>query len=64
MRKNTAETLYMITSELVAMKFILLVRYLQDAYLEGAFDKVKNHLYQIKKKVRGTRRVKIWRKII
>lgn len=52
------------TSGSATLKWALAVRWLHDAYIEDAFDKVENHFTIDKKKSEWTMWVKILRKIM
>jgi hypothetical protein len=54
----------MTTSGLATLKWVLAIRWLHDAYIEDAFDKVENHFTNNKKRSEWTLWVKFLRKIM
>lgn len=54
----------MTTTGSATLKWTLAIRWLHDAYIEDAFDKVENHFTKDKKSSEWSWRVKILRKIL
>ncbi len=54
----------MTTSGIVSLKWALVIRWLHDAYIEDAFDKVENYFTENKKKTEWSLWVKTLRKIM
>ena len=63
-KTQLTHTIDLTTSGSASLKWALAIRWLHDAYIEDAFDKVENHFATEKKKSEWTISVKILRKIM
>jgi hypothetical protein len=64
---NKTELLHIIdmtTTGSATLKWVLAIRWLHDAYIEDAFDKVENHFSKDKKRRKWTLWVKLLRRIM
>lgn len=57
-------TLSMITTGTGTISWLLIIRWLHDALLEDAFDKVENQLMQVHLKTEWSLWVKMWRRLL
>ncbi len=59
-----SHTIVMTTSGIASLKWMLVIRWIHDAYIEDAFDKVENHFLTDKKRTAWSLWVRLLRKIM